>query len=93
MAKKLKFLKSFKDCYRKLPASIQKKVDKQLRLLKTDATHPSLNLHQIKGTSGIWEGYVDKFYRFTFEITEDNYYLRLVGPHNIIDLEARRKNL
>jgi mRNA-degrading endonuclease RelE of RelBE toxin-antitoxin system len=93
MAKKLKFSKSFKDCYIKLPDSIQKKLDKQLWLLQTDAAHPSLNLHRIKGTSGIWEGYVDKFYRFTFEITEEYYYLRLVGPHNIIDMEDRRKKL
>ncbi len=46
--------------------------------------HPSLNLHPIRGTKGIWEGYVDQQYRFTFEIESDYYILRKVGSHDVI---------
>lgn len=84
MAKKLRVLSTFKKDYQKLPAEIQNKVDKQLMFLSENPGHPSLNLHPIRGTKGIWEGYVDHQYRFTFEIEEDFYVLRKVGPHNII---------
>ena len=76
-----------------MPEKIQEKTDKQLRFLIDNPTHPSLNLHIIQGTGGIWEGYIDRFYRFTCEIGKAAYYLRVVGPHKIIDLEAKRKPL
>ena len=91
MAKKLKFSDTFRQCYKKLPDNIQKKVDKQIRFLKNNPDHPSLNIHLIQGTSGIWEGYVDYSYRSTFEIRDDHYYLRMVGTHKIIDKEVRKK--
>jgi mRNA-degrading endonuclease RelE of RelBE toxin-antitoxin system len=91
MVKKLKFSDTFKECYKKLPENIQKKVDKQLRFLRNNPNHPSLNIHPVQGTGGIWEGYVDFSYRFTFEIRDDHYYLRVVGPHKVIDTEARKK--
>lgn len=84
MAKKLRVLSTFKKDYKKLPGEIRDKVDKQLKLLVENPRHPSLNLHQIRGTKGIWEGYVDYQYRFTFEIEEDFYVLRKAGPHKII---------
>ncbi|MDQ7822575.1 MAG: hypothetical protein RDV48_07235 [Candidatus Eremiobacteraeota bacterium] len=90
MAKKLKISRTFKECYQKLPREIRKKVDKHLRFLRENPIHPSLRLHLIERTGSIWEGYVDASYRFTFEIREDHYYLRAVGAHKIIDIEARR---
>lgn len=84
MAKKLRILSTFKKDYKKLPSEIRDKVDKQLEFLLKNPGHPSLNLHPIRGTRGIWEGYVDYQYRFTFEIGEDFYILRKVGPHNVI---------
>lgn len=91
MAKFLKISETFKKAYKKLPEKARQKMDKQLRFLSCDPAHPSLKLHVLEGTGGIWEGYVDDSYRFTFEIQEKFYYLRAVGPHKIIDLEARRK--
>lgn len=91
MAKILKFSESFKKFYKKLPVKIQNKVDKQLIFMIENPSHPSLNIHAVEGTGGIWEGYIDSSYRFTFEIREDCYYLRVVGSHKVIDLEARRK--
>lgn len=84
MAKKLRILTSFKKGYKKLPNEIKEKIDKQLFFLLENPKHPSLNLHLIRGTKGIWEGYVDQQYRFTFEIEGDFYTLRKVGSHDII---------
>ncbi len=84
MAKKLRILSTFKKDYKKLPPEIKDKVDRQLKFLIENPSHPSLNLHLIRGTKGIWEGYVDYQYRFTFEIEGEFYVLRKVGSHDII---------
>lgn len=84
MAKKLRILSTFKKDYKQLPPQIREKVDKQLSFLLNNPDHPSLNLHPIRGTAGIWEGYVDYHYRFTFEMDGEWCVLRKVGPHDII---------
>jgi mRNA-degrading endonuclease RelE of RelBE toxin-antitoxin system len=84
MAKKLRILSTFKKDYKRLPPEIQGKVDKQLMFLLDNPDHPSLNIHPVRGTKGIWEGYVDYNYRFTFDVDEEFYVLRKVGPHNIL---------
>ncbi len=84
MAKKLRILETFKKDYQKLPSEIKNKIDKQLEFLLSNPKHPSLKLHLIRGTSGIWEGYIDYHYRFTFEIDGDFYVLRKVGTHDVI---------
>ncbi|MBF0505619.1 MAG: hypothetical protein HQL09_02185 [Nitrospirae bacterium] len=84
MAKKLRILSTFKKDYRKLLPEIKDKVDKQLGFLLSNPEHPSLNLHPVQGTKGIWEGYVDYHYRFTFEFDGDVYVLRKVGTHNVL---------
>jgi len=90
MAKIIKFSHTFKKMYQKLPSQIQKKVDKQLEFLVCNPRHPSLKIHLIKGAKNIWEGYVDDFHRFTFEIREDHYYLRLGGSCGIVNKEVKR---
>ena len=84
MVKKLRILSTFKKDYKKLPAAIKDKVDKQLKLLMVNSKHPSLNLHLIRGTNRIWESYIDQQYRFTFEMEGEFFILRKVGPHDII---------
>lgn len=69
---------SFREFYRKLPTSIQRKTDKQIRLLSDNLRHPSLQVKKIRGTSGLWEGRVDRQYRFLFEMAGDTIYLRVV---------------
>lgn len=76
MAKKLRILSTFKKDYKKLPPEIKDKVDRQLKFLIENPGHPSLNLHPIRGTKSIWEGYSDYHYRFTFEIEGEFYILR-----------------
>jgi mRNA-degrading endonuclease RelE of RelBE toxin-antitoxin system len=84
MAKKLRILSTFKKDYGKLPHEIREKVDKQLTFLLSNPDHPSLNLHPIRGTKGIWEGYIDYHYRFTLEVDGEFYVLRKVGTHDVI---------
>lgn len=84
MAKKLRILSTFKRDYQKLPSGIKDKTDKQLEFLLINPGHPSLKLHPVQGTQGIWEGYIDYHYRFTFELDGDFYVLRKVGTHDIL---------
>ena len=72
----------FRDFYHKLPATIQRKVDKQIRLLAQNLRYPSLQVKKIQGTVGIWEARVDRQYRLSFEMAGDTIYLRVVGNHD-----------
>lgn len=68
--------------YERLPKSIQRKVDKALRLLETDFRHPGLRSHPVEGTRGIFEAYVDAKYRMTFERYGDVLLMRNVDNHD-----------
>jgi mRNA interferase RelE/StbE len=56
----------FKRAFRDLPRSIQVKVIKAFELFARDPKHPSLGIKKIKGHQDIWEGRIDRQYRFTF---------------------------
>jgi len=73
---------SFKDFYARLPSHIQRKANKQLRLLAQNPRHPSLQVKRIRGTASIWEARVDRQYRLSFEMVGDTIYLRAVGNHD-----------
>ena len=77
----------FKKSYSRLQPRIQKKIDKALRLIKEDFHHPSLNTKKQKGKKkeDVWEGYVDRKYRFLFELEGNKCYLLEVGPHKIVE--------
>ncbi len=79
---KMKAYNTFKRHYRKLPSSIQKKVDKTLTLLVKDIRYPSLHVKKIKGRDDIWEARIDLHYRLTFEIQDETIFLRVVGNHD-----------
>ena len=74
---------SFKRSYKKLPEFVQKKTDKILRFLASDIRHPSIRAKKIQGAGDIWEGRIDKFHRFTFEIRDSEILLRSIGQHDI----------
>lgn len=73
---------NFTKRYKKLPKKIQKKTDKQLVLLSQDFRHPSIRAKKVGGISDVWEGRVDRSYRFTFTIQEDTIIVFRVGPHD-----------
>lgn len=72
----------FKKQYKKLPLKVQVRCEKQLKLLATNFRHPSIRVKKKQGAEDIWEGRVDRFYRFTFTISEDVITLRAIGPHD-----------
>lgn len=84
--KNIKIIKSaqFQKKYKKLPQQIREKTKKQLRLLLSDPTHPSLNLKKMKDPREIWEIRITYSYRLTFQQFEEAFYLRNVGTHDIL---------
>lgn len=81
---KYKITAPFEKDYAKLPVEIKTKFKKQLTLLLTDPAHPSLRLKKMKGHKNRWEVSITFAYRFTFELMEDCYILRRIGPHDIL---------
>ena len=73
----------FKRSYQKLPKFIQKKTNRILLLLADDLRHPSIRAKKIQGAGDVWEGRIDKFHRFTFEIRDSEILLRSIGSHDI----------
>lgn len=72
----------FKKAYQKLPPEIQKKVKKALRLLDENRHHPSLRIRKIQGVENIYEGRVDRKYRFSFQRESDDVILHNVYNHD-----------
>lgn len=81
---KLFFSKPFVRDYRKLPKQIQMAVDKQIELLLSNPSHPSLNTKKMNDPRDIWEVRITKSYRFTYRIEDDAYVLRRVGTHDVL---------
>ncbi|MBI5038614.1 MAG: hypothetical protein HZC13_02440 [Nitrospirae bacterium] len=79
---KIKAYARFKNCYEKLSSDIQRKADRQIKILSEDFQHPSLHTKKIKGTQGIWEARIDIHYRISFEIIGDTIFLRVIGNHD-----------
>ena len=78
----LQFTERFVKQYERLPKTIQRKVDKALRLLDADFRHPGLQSHPVEGLKGIFEAYVDTKYRLTFERHGDVFVMRNVDNHD-----------
>jgi len=81
---KFKITSPFEKDYPNLPEELKTKFKKQLTLLLKDPGHPSLRLKKMKGHKNRWEASITMAYRFTFEIVEDCYILRRIGPHDIL---------
>lgn len=67
--------------YRSLPAAIQKKADKQFTYLLTDLRHPSLHCKKYQGFDNLWQGRIDRNYRFYFHIIEPHYIIISIITH------------
>jgi len=66
------------------PKEIKKKFRKQLKLLKSNPKHKSLQIHRIEGTY-FWEFYVDMGYRCIFKQEGSIYKVYYIGTHKLID--------
>jgi len=73
---------SFKKDYKELPKLIQGKFEKKIRIFIQNIHHPSLRTKKMEGYKNRWEGSIDMFYRFTFEVHRDHYLFRRIGPHD-----------
>ena len=76
------FSARFISANRRLPPDIRKKVKKALMLLNANPRHPSLQVHPIKGTDGIYEARIDQKYRMSFQFDGENKVLRNVDNHD-----------
>ena len=75
MKLQLEFTRRFLDQVERLPAPVRKWVELRLRQLAANPRHPSLQTHEVRGACGyyadkIFEAYVTKQYRFTWEYGE-----------------------
>jgi addiction module RelE/StbE family toxin len=82
------FKRSFKRSIRRRP-DLQERIEHALKLLATDALHPALHTHKLKGDlTGSWACTVDFEYRIVFEFVRDSeteeeiILLEAVGTHD-----------
>lgn len=67
--------------FHKLPHNLQKKARKQFAHLIEDFRHPSLHAKKYQGNENLWQGRIDKSYRFYFHSIEPNYIIISVINH------------
>lgn len=80
---KLTLTERFRKSALELEPETREKLKKQIGLLAADPRHPSLRVKKIKGTGSVFEGWVDRDFRFTFEYGgRHEIILRAVGPHD-----------
>lgn len=72
---------SFVRSYKKLSPEIQKKVDKALNLLLKNLRYPSLRCKKYDEEKDIWQGRINRSYRFYFLIKDNAYILLEVKSH------------
>lgn len=68
--------------YEKLPAALQKKVDKQIAFLIQDFYYPSLHTKKLGNGNDWWEFRIDYHYRISGKKIDDTIVLHAVGPHD-----------
>lgn len=71
----------FQRSYAASPAEVRKQCDKQLLLLAEDFRHPSIRAKKYDEARKIWQGRINRGWRFYFLIEEDRYYLLDMMPH------------
>lgn len=67
--------------YVSLPKQLQKKTDKQFSYLIEDFRHPSLKVKKYQGFENLWQGRIDKSYRFYFHVVEPHYIIVSIINH------------
>ncbi len=67
--------------YRDLSPTLKKKVDKQFRYLLIDFRHPSLQAKKYQGLDDVWQGRIDKNWRFYFYVIEPSFIVVSIISH------------
>lgn len=74
-------LPRFWEAYRKLPKEIQTLADKNYNLLKSDPSHPSLQLKKVGKSKQLWSVRVGINYRALGKDTSDGIVWFWIGSH------------
>lgn len=77
-------LPRFKRELQKKPPALQRAILQCVASLVSDPRHPGLQVHQVQGTAGVWEAYVDRKNRITFHFEGGVIVLRRHCNHDII---------
>lgn len=78
---KVTMTEPFVKAFLKLPSNIQKTFGKQLALLLSNLSHPSLNAKIFDSQKRLWQARVDRSYRFYFTLEDAMIILHGIGPH------------
>ena len=75
------YTERFRRSYADAPARVQRQCDKQLALLAQDLRHPSVRAKKYDRGLSIWQGRVNRAWRFYFKIEAGRYFLLDIMPH------------
>jgi mRNA-degrading endonuclease RelE of RelBE toxin-antitoxin system len=78
---KVRFTERADRDYAALNREVRKAFQKQLRFLLANLRHPSLRAKKYDETSGIWQGRVNRSWRFYFVIQGDEYVVLSILQH------------
>lgn len=78
---KLLYSECFRKSYDEAPVAVKKAFDKQAKLLLKDLRHSSIRAKKYDEARDIWQGRVNRDWRFYFSIRGDEYLLHDIIPH------------
>ncbi len=64
-----------------LPPDLKTRVRKKFDLLQDNLRHPSIQAKKYDETNDIWQGRVNRDYRFYFQIVDNEYVIVRIIPH------------
>ena len=77
----IEFTKKARQDFAHLSPELKALARKQLAFLQGNLRHPSLDAKKYGGTDDMWQGRVNRNYRFYFLITDDIYRILRIIPH------------
>ncbi len=78
---KFRFTERADKDYAALPKDIRKALAKQLGFLLDNLNHPSIHAKKYSEATGVWQGRVNRSWRFYFLIQGDEYVILSIIPH------------
>ena len=75
------YSKRFLKQYAAAPAALRKAFDKQVSLLLENLNHPSLHAKKYDEANDIWQGRVNRNWRFYFKLENDICFITDIVPH------------
>lgn len=78
---KIAFAKKALDDYVGLSKELKVKADKQFSLILKNLHHPSVRAKKYSETLDVWQGRVDKSWRFYFKVERDIVYVLAIAKH------------